>query len=379
MIVPFSQPSHCKNEIEALQHVLVSGRLEGGGSRTKSCHKWLETHIGCHKALLTTSGTAALEMACLLLDLNVGDEVILPSFTFSSCANAIALRGGVPVFVDIHPDTLNIDENLIENAITPHTRAIMPVHYAGVGSNMCEILKIAQNYNLTVIEDAAQAIGASYQKQPLGSFGQLSALSFHATKNVSCGEGGALLINEPSFMERAEILWEKGTNRAQFIRGDIKKYTWCDLGSSFLPSEMTASLLESQLLRSEQITKDRQLLWNRYHEALLELEAEGFLRRPTLLPDCDHNAHIYYVLLSPAIERNKLIARLHAFGVDARFHYVPLHSAPAGQRYGRVSGSMKIVDDISARLLRLPLFSGLDLDKQDSVIKNFIELVRSSL
>jgi dTDP-4-amino-4,6-dideoxygalactose transaminase len=302
--------------------------------------------------------------------------VIVPSFTFSSCANAIALRGAVPVFVDIRPDTFNLDEELLEAAITPRTRAVMPVHYAGVAAEMDAILAIARQHGLAVIEDAAQGVGARYRGQPLGSIGTLGAFSFHGSKNVSSGEGGALLVNDPELSERAEILWEKGTNRSRFLRGEVDKYTWMDIGSSFLPSEITAALLCCQLAEIEAITAQRRALFDRYHESLAELEALGALRRPRVPQDRDGNGHIYAVLMPSAEARDRALEELRARAVGATFHFVPLHSAPAGRRLGRAHGSMAVTDDVAGRILRLPAHAGMTDDDQAYVVACLAEACR---
>lgn len=367
-IVPFSRPPRVAGEAAAIADVLASGAIVGGGALTRRAHALLETMMGSGKALLTASGTSALEMACLLLDLKHGDEVIVPSFTFSSCANAVALRGAVPVFVDIRADTLNLDEDLIEDAVTSRTRAIMPVHYAGVSAEMSAIMEVAGRRGLAVIEDAAQGINSRYRDAPLGSLGTLAAFSFHGSKNISCGEGGALMINDPELAERAEILWEKGTNRSSFIRGDVDKYTWIDIGSSFLPSEVTAALLVCQLEQSQAITDQRRAAWHRYHDGLAEMEVEGLLRRPHVPQDCDANGHIYGILMPSADARNAALAALKEHGVSATFHYVPLHSAPAGQRLGRAHGALRVTDDVSGRLLRLPLYADIQPVEQDYVV-----------
>jgi dTDP-4-amino-4,6-dideoxygalactose transaminase len=375
--VPFSRPYRAPGEEQAIAEVLASGELVGGGARTAKAQTLLEELTGAHKVLLTTSGTAALEMACLLLNLEPGDEIIVPSFTFPSCANAIALRGAVPVFVDIRPDTLNIDEDLIEPAITGRTRAIMPVHYGGVGAAMDRIMTIAARHGLAVIEDAAQCIGARYRGVALGSIGDLGALSFHGSKNVSCAEGGALLVKNPEMAERAEILWEKGTNRSQFVRGRIDKYRWVDIGSSFLPSEITAALLLSQLMELETITAKRRAIWDRYNSAFADLAADGAFRGLYMPQDRDPNGHVFAILL-PALEiRDDLLQTLKGRGIFSNFHFVPLHSAPAGLRYGRAHGTMTNTDELSTRLLRLPLYTDLDPADQDYVIDNVREYFRN--
>lgn len=376
-MVPFSRPPRTAGEDTAIAEVLASGALVGGGAVTRRAQSVIETMTGARKALITGSGTAALEMACLLLDLAPGDEVIVPSFTFSSCANAIALRGAVPVFVDVRPDTLNIDEDLIEAAITPRTRAIMPVHYAGVAAEMDAIMEIAGRNGIAVVEDAAQGVGARYRGSPLGTIGGLGCFSFHGSKNISCGEGGALLVNDPALLERAEIIWEKGTNRSQFIRGEVDKYTWVDLGSSFLPSEMTAALLICQLQEAQAITQRRKAVWDRYHAALAPLEAEGTLRRPHVPQDRDSNGHIYAMVMSDPAQRDAMLTGLQQRGVMATFHYVPLHSAPAGQRFGRTHGSLDVTNHISRCLVRLPLYADLALDDQDYVVSCVHDISRS--
>lgn len=375
-LVPFSRPARAPGEEAAVSDVLASGVLVGGGPRTRDAQAYLERMTGAAKVLLTASGTAALEMAVLLLDLKAGDEIILPSFTFSSCANAIALRGATPVFVDIRPDTLNIDEHLIEPAITARTRAIMPVHYAGVAADMDAILAVARRHGLAVIEDAAQGICARYRTASLGTIGNLGAFSFHGSKNIVCGEGGALLINDNALIERAEIIWEKGTNRSQFVRGEVDKYTWIDIGSSFVPSEITAALLLQQLRAADVITDRRCRAWQRYQAAFAELEDEGLLRRPHVPQDCDGNGHIYGLILPSAAARDGALEALKAAGVMATFHYVPLHSAPAGRLFGRPHGSLQHTDDFSSRLLRLPIYSDITASDQDYVIACVRDVVR---
>lgn len=299
-------------------------------------------------------------MAALLLDIAPGDEIIMPSYTFVSTANAFVLRGGAPVFVDIREDTLNLDERLIEDAITPKTRAIVPVHYAGVACDMDAIEAIARKHGLSVVEDAAQGVMSTYKGRALGSIGALGAYSFHETKNVISGEGGALLVNEPSLVQRAEIIREKGTDRSRFFRGEIDKYTWQDIGSSFLPGELIAAFLWAQLNEAEDILSRRLAIWGRYHDRLAALEKKGLLRRPYVPPHCTHNAHIYYIILSEIFDRQDVIAKLKSSGVHAVFHYVPLHSAPAAQRYTRVHGSLEVTQRQSERLIRLPFWIGLE-------------------
>jgi dTDP-4-amino-4,6-dideoxygalactose transaminase len=348
----------------------ANGVLAGDGPFTKLCHQRLEERIGCAKALLTHSCTGALEMSALLANIQPGDEVIMPSYTFTSTATAFVLRGGVPVFVDIRADTLNIDETLIEAAITTRTKAIVPVHYAGVGCEMDVILDIAKRHGLMVIEDAAQGFASTYRGRPLGSLGTMGCLSFHETKNIISGEGGALLINDAHLAERAEIIREKGTNRSAFFRGDVDKYTWVDLGSSFLPGELIAAFLWAQLQQGDEITRRRLDIWHHYHAALVDAEQRGLLRRPIVPAECVHNAHMYYVLLPSLAARTEVIRRMRAQSVMPVFHYVPLHSSPAGQRFARVCGPMTNTDDLSSRLLRLPLWIGVE---RELVVRTFLE------
>jgi dTDP-4-amino-4,6-dideoxygalactose transaminase len=375
-MIPFNKPYMTGKELWNIAQAHAKGHLAGDGSFTKQCHRWLEQSIGCHKALLTHSCTAALEMSALLADLQPGDEVIMPSFTFVSTANAFVLRGAVPVFVDIRPDTLNLDERLVEAAITPKTRAIVPVHYAGVACEMDALMDIAQRHGLLVIEDAAQALGSTYKGRALGSIGDLAALSFHETKNVIAGEGGALLVNAPRFAERAEIIREKGTNRSQFFRGQVDKYTWVDVGSSYLPSELIAAFLLAQFDEAQDITQRRLNLWNTYHQWFAELETQGLLRRPVVPSHCRHNAHMYYALLPSLETRGRVIEQLKAQGIQSVFHYIPLHSAPAGRRYGRAQGELAVTQDVSDRLLRLPLWIGIE-DQQAEVIRAVGEVLRA--
>ncbi len=362
-------------EIDYIQQAITNLHISGDGYFTQKCQSWLERQVGCSRALLTQSCTAALEMAALLSNIQPGDEIIMPSFTFVSTATAFVLRGGVPVFIDIRPDTLNLDETKIEEAITPKTKAIIPVHYAGVGCEMKTIMEIAQRHNLYVIEDAAQAIMAKYQGRQLGNFGHLGTYSFHQTKNIICGEGGALLINDPRFIERAEIIREKGTNRSQFFRGQVDKYTWVDLGSSYLPSEINAAFLWAQLKEADIITGCRMKSWNLYHQALIELEEKDIIHRPFIPSECVHNAHIYYILVKDLKTRQDTIKKLKAREIDAVFHYVPLHSSPAGKKYGRTYGSLVNTEKISNRLLRLPLW----VDMKEGHIMQVVDAVYDSL
>lgn len=358
--IPFNRPYVTGRELEYIAQAHSNGDLSGDGPFTKRCHQWLEEATGAKKALLTHSCTAALEMAALLLDIKVGDEVIMPSYTFVSTANAFALRGGRPVFVDIRPDTLNINENLIEAAITSRTSAICVVHYAGVPCEMDTIQKIASKHGLAVIEDAAQAIGSRYKNQSLGSIGDMAALSFHETKNIVSGEGGALLLNRVPLMERAEIIREKGTNRSRFMRGQVDKYTWVDIGSSYLPGEITAAFLSAQCEQAEEIKARRLSIWNQYHDWALKWESAGLLRRPSIPPDCEHNAHMYYLLLRSLEERTAFIEHMKTQGIMAVFHYVPLHSSPAGLQYARYVGDMHHTMVAGDCLVRLPLWLGVE-------------------
>ena len=370
--IPFNLPFTTGKEMEYLKQAIATEKLSGNGKFTKKCQAWLESQIGCQKALLTHSCTAALEMAAILVDIQPGDEIIMPSYTFVSTANAFVLRGGVPVFVDIRPDTLNLDETKIEQAITDKTKAIVPVHYAGVGCEMDTIMDIAQRHNLLVIEDAAQGMVAKYKNRPLGSMGHLAAVSFHDTKNIISGEGGALLINDPELIERAEIIWEKGTNRSQFFRGEVDKYSWVDIGSSYLPSEINAAFLWAQLEVADGITRKRLNTWRYYHQIFKKLEDEGILRCPIVPRECQHNGHMYYLLLADLATRTTLIKQLKQEGIGAVFHYVPLHDSVAGRKFGRVAGDMSFTNDLANRLLRLPMF--VDIRKSQMYgVTNIIE------
>lgn len=371
--IPFNRPHVVGTELSYVAEAQANEHLSGDGPFTRRCHEWLERQTGGGKALLTHSCTAALEMAAILAEIGPGDEVILPSYTFVSTANAFVLRGAVPVFVDIRPDTLNLDERLVEAAVTERTRAVVPVHYAGVGCDMDVIRGLAERSNLTIIEDAAQGIMSTYRGQPLGSLGHLGAYSFHETKNIVCGEGGALLVNDPAMAARAEIIREKGTNRSQFYRGQVDKYTWVDVGSSYLPGDMVAAYLAAQLEQAREITSRRLSLWNRYHEAFAQLEFDGRLRRPVITVDCEHNAHMYYLLLRNLDERTAFIHHMKENAIQCVFHYVPLHSAPYGTRVGRTSGAMPVTNDVADRLVRLPLWLGLEahLDRIIEAVRQF--------
>jgi dTDP-4-amino-4,6-dideoxygalactose transaminase len=373
--IPFNRPHVVGRELSYVSQAQANGHLSGDGPFTRRCHAWLERHAGGGKALLTHSCTAALEMAAILAGIEPGDEVILPSYTFVSTANAFVLRGAVPVFVDVRADTLNLDESLIEGAITSRTRAVAPVHYAGVGCEMDVILEIAGRHGLLIIEDAAQGIMSSYRSRPLGSLGHLGAFSFHETKNVISGEGGALLVNDRGMAARAEIIREKGTNRSQFFRGQVDKYTWVDVGSSFLPGEMVAAYLAAQLEEANAITASRLALWDRYHDAFEALEREGKLRRPVVPEDCKHNAHMYYLLLPDLGERTAFIEHMREREIQCVFHYVPLHSSPYGRQVGRASGAMPVTTDVTDRLVRLPLWVGLE-EHLERVIETALHFFR---
>lgn len=372
--IPFNKPFVVGKELFYIAQAVMNGTIAGDGMFTKRCQKWLEEQLGCPKSLLVHSCTAALEMAAMLIDAGHGDEIIMPSFTFVSTANAFVLRGAVPVFVDIRPDTLNIDEKLIEAAITPRTKAIVAVHYAGRACAMQALQDICRRHGLRLIEDAAQAILTEHGGRMLGTYGDLGCLSFHETKNVICGEGGALLINDPKLIERAEILWQKGTNRHAYLRGAVDKYTWVDIGSSFLPSELTAAFLFSQLEQAETVNAHRRRLHAKYHELLRSLEHDGLLELPVLNGDYAHNAHLFYVLCHDLAERTELIRHLAECNISAVFHYVPLHDSPAGLRYGRAHGELPVTQNVSARLLRLPVFAEMteqDVERVARAVREF--------
>lgn len=359
MDIPFNKPYMTGKELDYIKEAHAYGHLSGGGPFTAKCENWLKGHIGCKKALLTHSGTAALEMAAILADIKPGDEIIMPSYTFVSTANAFVLRGGVPVFVDIRPDTLNIDEKKIKEAITDKTKAIVPMHYGGVGCDMDTIMDIARRYNLFVIEDAAHSFLAAYKGRPLGSIGHMAAFSFHETKNIISGEGGALLINDPSFIDRAEIIIDKGTDRKKFFKGDVDKYTWKDIGSSYSASELITAFLWAQIEGARDIIKERSFIWEAYHGSFEEMEKAGSIRRPVIPAECSHNAHMYYVLLPNLENRHFLISHLKRSGIGAVFHYAPLHTSFAGKKFSRVHGALKVTSKMSDRILRLPLWIGM--------------------
>jgi len=345
----------------------ASGHLSGDGQFTKRCHLWLEEKTGSRKALLTHSCTGALEMAAILADVGPGDEVIMPSYTFVSTANAFVLRGATPVFIDIREDTLNLDESKLEEAITDKTRAIVPMHYGGVGCEMDAILDIANRHGLMVIEDAAQGLLSTYKGQPLGGIGDIGTLSFHETKNIISGEGGAILLNNGQFGSRAETIREKGTNRKAFFRGEVDKYSWVDIGSSYLPSDLIAAYLWAQMEDAESITARRLCLWNTYHQALESLEEQGLLKRPVIPESCRHNAHMYYILLPSLERRSHLIEHLKSKGIHAVFHYVPLHDSAMGKQVCRAAGDLRHTTDLSERLLRLPFWLGMEA-VQDEIV-----------
>ncbi len=367
-MIPFNVPPCTGDELEYIRQAIASHKICGDGEFTKKCSHWMEERFHAQKVLLTTSGTTALDMAALLCELQPGDEVILPSFTFSSTATAFVLAGAKLVFVDIRPDTMNIDETKIEAAITPRTRVIVPVHYAGVACEMDTIMDIARRHGLKVVEDAAQGVMSTYKGRALGTIGDMGCFSFHETKNYSMGEGGALLINNPQYNERAEILREKGTNRSKFFRGQVDKYTWVDFGDSYLPSELNAAYLWAQLLRADEINDDRLHSWNEYWEAFLPLARSGKLELPTVPEGCVHNAHMFYIKAKDLAERTALINHLKSRDILAVFHYVPLHSAPAGQKFGRFEGEDLYTTSQSDRLLRLPLYFGLTGQDRQAVI-----------
>lgn len=376
MIIPFNKPAVTGNELEYIKEVLKKHKISGDGKFNEKCNHWIEKNFNCKKALLTSSGTHALEMAALMIDIKTGDEVILPSYTFTSTANAFALRGAKLVFVDIRPDTMNIDETIIENAITKKTKAIVPVHYAGVSCEMDSILRIAKKYNLRVIEDAAQGVNAKYKNKFLGTIGDVGCYSFHETKNYSCGEGGAVTINDEELIEKAEIIREKGTNRERFFRGQVDKYTWVDIGSSYLPSELNAAFLFAQLEIADKINSDRLESWNYYYEKLLPLQNKGLIKLPIIPDGCQHNAHMFYVKTTDLKTRNALIQNLKHKGISSVFHYIPLHNSPAGQIFGKLNGIDKYTTLESNKLLRLPMYYGLtkrDIDYITSNIYQFFQ------
>ena len=377
-MISFNVPPYIGTELDYVKQAIDAHKICGDGQFTKKCHAFLEERFNAQKVLLTTSGTTALEMATILCGLEKGDEVIVPSFTFSSTATAIVLTGATPVFVDIRPDTMNIDETKIEAAITEKTRAIMAVHYAGVACEMDTIMDIAARHNLKVIEDAAQGVMSSYKGRALGTIGDFGCYSFHETKNYSMGEGGALLIRAPEHNDDAEILREKGTNRARFFRGQVDKYTWVNYGSSYLPSDMNAAYLWAQLQEADRINDNRLAIWNTYSQAFAPLAAAGRIEVPTIPEGCVHNAHMYYIKLRDLDDRTAFIKYLKDKGIVAVFHYVPLHSAPAGRKFGRFHGEDRYTTSEGDRLVRLPLYYGLTPEDQQYVIATAMEYLNKA-
>lgn len=379
MIIRFNFPHQVGTEIKCIQDALECGRLAGDGPYTKKCSELLGAYLDARNVLLTHSCTAALEMAAILANIESGDEVIMPSYTFVSTANAFVLRGAIPVFVDIRPDTLNIDESLINAAISPRTKAIVPVHYAGVACEMDAIVEIARQHGLLVIEDAAQALGSSYKNRKLGTIGDLAAFSFHETKNIVSGEGGALVINSQRFSERAEIIREKGTNRSRFFRGEVDKYTWVDVGSSYLPSELVAAFLFAQLQHIDEINGRRMAIWKQYGSTLQRLENDGFVTLPVIPNECVHNAHMFYLLTRTHSEQIALLAALKTKGINAVFHYIPLHASDAGRKFGRVGSPMQVTEDLPDRIVRLPLYPALTEDNIMFICATIEEFFRKGL
>lgn len=375
-MIPFNKPPYVGTEPEYMMKAISNRKICGDGEFTKKCNTWIEEKTGTSKALLTTSCTQALEMAALLTDIEPGDEVIMPSFTFVSTANAFVMRGARIVFVDIRPDTQNIDEKLIENAITDRTKAIVPVHYAGVGCEMDTILEIGRKHGIRVVEDAAQGVMSTYKGRGLGSLGDFGCYSFHETKNYSMGEGGAILIRNEADIERAEIVREKGTDRSRFLRGQVDKYTWVDCGSSYLPSDINAAYLWAQLEEADKINQDRLASWNMYYERLKPLEEKGILQLPYIPAECEHNAHMFYIKTGGLEERTALTAYLKDAGVGSAFHYVPLHSAPAGERFGVMAGEDRYTTNTYERLLRLPMYYGLTEEEIEKACNRIMEFYK---
>lgn len=374
--IPFNKPHLTHKEMGYISHAHSLGQLAGDGFYTKKCHAWIENNLHAERCLLTHSCTAALEMMAILSRVKPGDEVIMPSFTFVTTANAFVLRGAVPVFVDIREDTLNIDERLIENAITSKTKAIVVVHYAGISCEMDTINKIAKKYNILVFEDAAQGFLSKYKGQYLGTIGDIGAISFHETKNIISGEGGALILNNKKFIERAEVIREKGTDRSKFMKGQVDKYTWVDIGSSYLPGEIIAAFLYAQLEMASKITKQRIRIWNKYHKKFDNLEKNGLIRRPIIPSYVQPNGHLYYITTENLRVRNKLIGFLKRIGIFAPFHYVPLHSSRAGKKYTRFVGSMDVTNNIANTLIRLPLFYDITDREIEYVVESIYDFFK---
>ena len=368
MKVSFNVPYISGKEIEYTNEVISSRNLSGNGPFTRKCQDWLEKELSCSKAFLTSSCTAALEVAAITAGIQSGDEVIMPSYAFVSTANAFVLRGGVPVFVDIRPDTMNINEKLIEAAITDKTKAIVPIHYSGIACELDEIMNIANRYDLFVIEDVAHAIGCSYTGKPLGSLGDLAAFSFHETKNITSGEGGSIIINNPELVERAEIVWHKGTNRGNFDRGEINKYSWIDIGSSYQPGELTAAFLFAQMEKKDLVNTKRLQVWNHYYDGLQPLVEKGHVELPFVPADCLHNAHLFYIKTADRHVRTELIRYLNECNINSVFHYVPLHSSKGGRKYGRFHGADQYTTRESERLLRMPIHCSISSQEVDYVI-----------
>ena len=377
-MIPFNVPPYVGNEMRYMKEAINNHKICGDGIFTKKCNQWMEDRFETEKALLTTSCTHALEMSALLLNIRPGDEVIMPSYTFVSTADAFVLRGAKVIFVDIRPDTMNIDENLIDSAITEKTKAIVPVHYAGVACEMDTIMKIARDKGIYVVEDAAQGVMSEYKGKSLGTIGDFGCYSFHETKNYSMGEGGALLIKDKRFIEKAEIIREKGTNRSQFFRGQIDKYTWVEAGSSYLPSDLNAAYLFAQLEKADEINENRRKIWDFYNDGLSELKSEGYIELPFIPKECKHNAHMFYIKAKNLEERSRLISFLKIKGIMAAFHYVPLHSAAAGEKYGEFYGDDVYTTKESERLLRLPMYYNMSRKDQEEVICRIQEFYKAN-
>lgn len=372
-MINFNEPTHTDETIDFVLNVFAEKKASGDGKYTKLVSKWFKDEYKINQALLVHSGTAALELSAILANLEAGDEVIMPSYTFCSTANAFVLQGAIPVFIDIRPDTLNINEKLIEQAITPKTKAIVPVHYAGVGCEMDTIMDIAKRHNLLVIEDAAQAFDAKYKGKQLGTIGDMGCFSFHKTKNIMSGEGGLFVTNNPEYSERAEIIREKGTNRSKFFRGQVDKYTWVDKGSSYLPSDVIAAYLYSVLRIAPQIQEKRTLIWNKYNKAFKDLEKEGLVKLPYIPNECTNNAHMFYMIFNDLETRTKFISYLKQNEIYAPFHYIPLHSSPAGIKYCKTASSMEVTNKISDTLVRLPMYYDMKEEDLEKVIKTTLD------